>query len=367
VAVDKKVKLFLAPVRRVHRFTAVVFGLGRAKKKRPRPFERDPASAIGPPYPLTGVMRLRPSRRVSASLRKSREALKPYSFSIASALRSARRRAIALALRRSARALRRRVRDALVFITMIKVTRLPRTSRKKMNYFWGCADPCNTYAGGGNGEHLFTSREKEKPASRRAFGLLALHRLDEAFDKGFGLTAVLDHPAVDHSGLIGILAEVGFPDRHRGEVFGGSGESEVGFGDIEGGEVGDVHMFCGCIDDYAQPPSTHKHIFHFCEIIFSEETLSPTSTYLCPAISPHLGARLTSLLSLEERGEAFDFLVLGLGLREEGLDRAGEVFALGTIPARLEAGLPEVVGSPIGPSVSGHILGGGGVEGGVEE
>ena len=86
-----------------------------------------------------------------------------------------------------------------------------------------------------------------------------------------------------------------------------------------------------------------------------------------PATSPLSGARPTSLLSLEESGEAFDFLVLSLGLREEGLDRAGEVFALGTIPARLETGLPEVVGGPIGPSVSGHILGGGGGEVGVEE
>jgi len=81
-----------------------------------------------------------------------------------------------------------------------------------------------------------------------------------------------------------------------------------------------------------------------------------------PSGLPRLDARL-----VKEGGEAFDFLVLGLGLREEGLDRAGEVFALGTIPARLETGLPEVVGGPIGPSVSGHILGGGGGEVGVEE
>ena len=85
------------------------------------------------------------------------------------------------------------------------------------------------------------------------------------------ITTALEHlrpEKNDRSGLGVVLAEVGFPDRHRGEVLRPAGEVGVlggnregfgvghrggdGGGGGEGGEFGfSGHGFVGCVDDYA--------------------------------------------------------------------------------------------------------------------
>lgn len=93
----------------------------------------------------------------------------------------------------------------------------------------------------------------------------------------------------------------------------------------------------------------------------------PTPVYLCTSHKPPFGGGAVSPLTDWALIEAFNLPVL-LGQHiKENLDGVSEGTALALIPARLESGLTKVVDGPIGPSVSGHIFGGRGFEGRMEE
>ena len=93
----------------------------------------------------------------------------------------------------------------------------------------------------------------------------------------------------------------------------------------------------------------------------------PTPARLCTSHKPPFGGEAVSPLADGSSVEAFNLpVLLGQNIKEN-LDGVSEGTALALIPARLESRQPEVVGSPIGAGVSGHILGRGGGEGRVEE